>query len=257
MTRPLVLTIAGHDPCGGAGIQADIETITALGGRALSLLTCLTAQGTSGFRQHWPVPAEALSGAIEVLLQDLRPAAVKIGLLGDAAQAALLAGHLHGLKVPLVLDPVLSSGSGTSLATEGSIRALRKSLLPLTTLLTPNLPEALRLSGQKTPNAAAAVLREAGAAWVLISGGHGEEAEILSRLYGPEGQYEEFRHRRRPGNIHGTGCTLSAAIATLLACGLPVPRAVAGAHRFTAQAAARAITLGSGAPIPERLDREA
>ncbi len=256
MTRPLVLTIAGHDPCGGAGIQADIETITALGGRALSLVTCLTAQGTSGFRRHWPVPAGVLTGAIEALLQDLCPAAVKIGLLGDAAQAALLAKHLPGLEVPLVLDPVLESGSGTPLADETLIGMMREALLPLTTLLTPNLPEALRLSGQRAPDAAAAALQRAGATWVLISGGHGGEAEIRSRLYGPGGQYEEFRHRRRPGNVHGTGCTLSAAIATLLARSLPVPRAVAGAHRFTAQAVLRAISPGGGAPIPERLDHE-
>ncbi|RME35679.1 MAG: hydroxymethylpyrimidine/phosphomethylpyrimidine kinase [Gammaproteobacteria bacterium] len=255
--RPLVLAIAGHDPCGGAGIQADIETIHSLGGRALTLVTLLTAQNTRGLHHSWPVPADLLGAQLDLLLEDLRPAAVKIGLLGSAEQAKLLAGRLARLERPVVLDPVLASGAGQPLADGPLIEALRRHLLPLSTLITPNGPEALRLSGEETLTAAAGRLQTLGARWVLVSGGHGPEGEeVVSRLQGPGGVQEAFRHRRRPGNIHGTGCTLSAAIATLLTRGLAPPEAVRQAHRYTARAVAEAVTPGGGAPIPERLDIE-
>lgn len=254
MLSPIpVLTISGHDPTGGAGIQADIEAILSHGCHPLSLITCLTAQDTRDVKEIFPQPVGALAEQLEVLFDDIPVRAVKIGLLGsvEIAQAVALALRRHRPEV-VVLDPVLNAGGGRSLASDPLIQTLREELLPLTTVLTPNYREAQRLTGQRKIATCAEALLETGCGAVLITGGDEPTPLIYNTLYHANGR-KTFTWERLPQGVHGSGCTLASALAALLAKGLSLEEAARKAQQYTWNSIKHSFRLGHGQPLPRRL----
>lgn len=250
-----VLTIGGHDPGGGAGIQADLEAIGANGCHAASAITCLTVQDSCNLSSLGLVLPESVLAQARAVLSDQRVTAIKIGLLGSAALidplAELLLMHRD---IPVVLDPVLAAGGGTDLATESLINKLKSRLLPLSTLITPNRLEAERLCGGAHPSdELAALLVRLGAGAVLITGGHDGGAQVTNRLYDRTGLLDASAWPRLDGEYHGSGCTLAAAIATGLAKGSPLLEAVRTAQQYTWQTLATAYRNGRCQATPDRL----
>lgn len=248
--RGRVLTVAGSDSGGGAGIQADLKTITLLGGFGMSAITALTAQNTLGVRGIHPAPAEFVAAQIEAVLDDLGADTIKTGMLFDAEIVALVAATIARRGLPAVVDPVMIAKGGAPLLQREAVEAVRDKLLPRTYLLTPNLPEAEALTGlaigsEAGMERAARALQQMGARNVLLKGGHldGDAVDLL--LTG--GDLHRFPAPRIPSrSTHGTGCTFSAAIATFLAQGLPLVEAVAAAKGFITEAIRSAVPLGSG-----------
>lgn len=247
-----ILSIAGSDPSGGAGIQADIKAISALGGYAMAAITGLTAQNTRGVAAVRLVEPGFVAEQIAAIRADIRIDAVKIGMLGSAAIVAAVAGALEGLEAPVVLDPVMVAKGGDRLLAPEAVAALRDLLLPRATLITPNLPEAADLLALPPARDRAGMadqaqrLRELGARAVLLKGGHlgGEDSPDL--LAHPGGS-AWFEAPRLPGrNTHGTGCSLSSALACALGQGLDLPRAVARAKDWLSGAIAAADRLSVG-----------
>lgn len=248
-----VLAIGGHDPTGGAGLQADIEAIGAQRCRAFTLVTALTAQSTQAFLGLVPTaPADMLRQA-ECLLADIPMHACKIGLLPTGALAralvTLLTGRLTGC--PTVLDPVRASGSGHTIADPQTREAMLE-LLPHVTVMTPNSQEARWLTGESDLPRAAEALRRRGSKHVLITGTHENTAQVLNTLYSDTG-VQSYACERLPHVYHGSGCTLAAAIAAHLAMGVPVPAAVQRALDYTWNALKHAQPLGRGQWHPSRL----
>ncbi len=248
-----VLVIAGSDSGGGAGIQADIKAITALGGYAMTAVTALTAQNTLGVHGVHAVPPDFLRQQIDVVMDDLPPQALKTGMLHDAATIECVAELAEGAGrgLPLVVDPVMIAQSGARLLETEAMDALIGRLLPLTGLLTPNLPEAEALLGREIPDMhamaeAAQALRALGPQAVLLKGGHLPGEEIVDVLV--DGSRTESYHHRRidTRHTHGTGCTLASAIATGLAQGYPLERAVARARDYLLEAIRSAPGFGGG-----------
>ncbi len=247
-----LLTVAGSDSGGGAGIQADLKTFTALGTFGMSAVTAVTAQNTQGVSGVWELPPEAVSQQIRVVAQDLGIDAVKVGMLASAPLVAAVAEALDRYLpgCPLVVDPVMQAKGGHALLATDAVAELRRNLLPLATVVTPNLPEAAALVGFAVETTADQVragqqILAGGPRWVLVKGGHGAGAEIVDYLAGPDPQ--DYRHARiATPHTHGTGCTLSSAIAVGLARGLTVPQAVDLAERYVAGAIRHAPGLGRG-----------
>jgi hydroxymethylpyrimidine/phosphomethylpyrimidine kinase len=243
---PLVLSFAAADPTGGAGAQADVLTLAALGCHPLSVLTAVTVQDLHGVHRMQVLEAQLLTEQALRLLGELRVAAIKIGVVASAANAraiaALLAAHP---AVPVVLDPVLASGRGDALADAAVLDALLEHLLPLTTVLTPNTLEARALGG-----VAGCLAR--GCKYVLLTGTHADTPDVLNTLHGASGVVREDRWRRLPGSYHGSGCTLASAIAARLAHVDAVPEAVRAAQDFTWRALERGFRPGSGQHLPWR-----
>lgn len=256
--RPTVLCLSGHDPGGGAGLQADIETVAALGGHAAGVITAHTVQDTTNVRRVVAADPGLMREQVDVLLADLPVGAVKIGLLGGVEQPALLAGIVARIGRPAVLDPVLRAGGGADLGSDALIAEMKRSLFARIDVLTPNAAEARRLAGQQDLDACGAALVAAGARNVLITGGDepvdgtADEA-VVNRWYRRDGAPRAFAWTRLPGPFHGAGCTLAAAIATLLARGLPVAEALADAQAWVHGALARGFAPGRGRPIPGRV----
>lgn len=268
-----VLTIAGSDSSGGAGIQADIKTISALGCYAASAITAVTVQNTTGVMAVHAVPPEIVEGQIRAVMDDIHPLAVKIGMVGDEATiravSRALRGYIdNGSLHHLVIDPVMVSTSCSRLMQENAIAAFKSELMPMATLLTPNMPEAEVLSGVKlsegnyspTDNqssfderfdmAGGKIACEAASA-VLIKGGHSNVGnEKIDRLYDSEGTpMQTFTAESvATKNTHGTGCSLSSAIASMLARGMAVPDAIAYAKQWLTDAlkAGADVEIGSG-----------
>lgn len=249
-----VLVIAGSDPSGGAGVQADIKTVTALGGYAATAITALTVQNTTGVFAVHPVPPAVIRAQILAVLGDIGADAVKIGMIGerDAAEtvAATLSENAKG--VPVVLDPVLAATSGGALAAPDMVPALLERLLPLARVATPNADEAAALcgfpvDGEDAQRRAASFLVARGADAALVKGGHVPGADVVDLLLdGAEARaFRNPRIRTRAG--HGTGCTLASAIATGLAQGAPLGEAVARAIAYVRAALLAAPGLGAGA----------
>ena len=247
-----MLSIAGHDPGGGAGIQADIETASALGVHAATIISCLTVQDTINVYSLESVSVDLIRQQFETLTNDLAFDSCKIGLIGTAVTAELLVELLADKEPLLILDPILAAGGGKELAAEQLQITIKEKLLPITTLVTPNLPEAQRLTGQSTPEECAATLIHLGCDNALITGGHEEGNEVINRLYNRDGLAGEWNWPRLPGDYHGTGCTLSSAIAALLAKGVKLYPAVEQAQRFTQNTLLSASTIGQGQLIPNR-----
>lgn len=250
---PRILCIGGHDPTGGAGIQADIETITALGGQALSLVTALTAQDTHDVASLLPTPADFFSAAAGRLLHDIAPDAIKIGLIGSAALIPPLVRILRGFHGPVVLDPVLAAGGGFDLGAVRLVEAMREQLLPLVTLATPNRAEARRLAARIDAAQAARALIHAGAGAVLLTGADEAEGDVVTNhLYLGDRDPHAFQWPRLPQRYHGSGCTLSSACALYLATGDDPVTAVDRAQSFTATALRAATKPGGGQWLPWR-----
>ena len=245
-----ILTIAGSDSGGGAGIEADIKTIAALGGYGCTAITAVTAQNTTGVYGIHVLPGDFVKLAIATVLGDIGADAIKIGMLGNAEIVQAVAEALPA-DIPVVLDPVMVATSGAYLLTGDAIALLREQLIPRATLITPNLPETLALTGIAPESAAdferaGEKLLGMGAKAALIKGGHGI-AEILTDVLIHADGMEVITHPRIAGkNTHGTGCTLAAAIATGLAQGMALPDAVSRACRYLQKAIAAAPGFGAG-----------
>jgi hydroxymethylpyrimidine kinase/phosphomethylpyrimidine kinase len=251
MSTPTILTIAGSDSGGGAGIQADLKTIQALGGYGMSAITALTAQNTLGVTGIHEVPAAFVTAQIDAVAEDIGVDAAKTGMLAgrDIVLAVADAVERHGIG-PLVVDPVMLAKSGHALLAADARDAMRERMMPLATVVTPNLPEAAELAGTDVPGVdamreVARRVHDLGPDWVLLKGGHleGDPVDVLF-----DGR--DFTEIRRPRidtlNTHGTGCTYSAAIATCLGLGLPVPEAVERARDALQTAIEQAPNLGGG-----------
>lgn len=238
MTVPRILSIAGSDSGGGAGIQADIKTITMLGGYAMTAITALTAQDTTGVHLVEAASPAMVAAQIDACVGDLGVDAVKIGMLGSPAIAAVVAERLERLGVPVVFDPVMIATSGAALADADTIAAFER-LMALATLTTPNVPELAALGGD-------AALRARGIAW-LAKGGDAEGPEVTDRLAVPGAEDVIWTAPRiETRHTHGTGCTLSSAIATHLARGASLVDAVAEARQFVRAALLAAPGFGAG-----------
>lgn len=249
---PHILTIAGSDPSGGAGIQADLKTFSALGCYGMSVITALTAQNTTGVTAIHEVPPLFVRDQIDAIFSDIRVDAVKIGMAGSVKTIEVIAQTLLEYKPAyVVLDPVMVSQSGNQLISDDAIKALKKYLLPLADIVTPNIPEATILIG-KTPSSleeAAQQILSTGASAVLVKGGHGK-GENSNDLYMDRYQTLSLNEKRiKTENNHGTGCTLSAAIACYLAKGLPEAPACQAAKKYITAALKHAdrLSIGKGA----------
>ncbi|MCJ2134497.1 bifunctional hydroxymethylpyrimidine kinase/phosphomethylpyrimidine kinase [Methylobacterium sp. J-026] len=253
---PIAVTIAGSDSGGGAGIQADLKTFSALGVYGASVITALTAQNTVGVQGIHDVPAAFVARQIDSVFSDLAVRAVKIGMLSRPAVIEAVAEGLarHAGAIPVVLDPVMVATSGDRLIADDAVAALRDRLMARADLITPNLPEAAVLLGESVAEDDAAAVAQArrlvalGARAVLIKGGHGTGRESIDHLVTADGTLRTLAAPRiATANTHGTGCTLSAAVAAGLARGLTLPEAVAGAKDYLTAALAAADRLGVGA----------
>lgn len=250
---PVILSIAGSDCSGGAGIQADIKTISALGGYAASAITAITVQNTLGVEAVHTLPAHWVDRQIRAVLSDLKPDAVKIGMVADAAIVEVIANCLEDFHpAHVVYDPVMISTSGRKLMSDDAMEAIRERLFGLTTLVTPNLEEMAFLAGHpiRTVEEMTETGRKAAADWntvLLIKGGHLTGENMTDVLCMPDGTCRYFQATKISSrNLHGTGCTLSSAIATLLAQKHPVQEAVGLAKQYTRQAIAYASELSIG-----------
>ncbi len=251
---PILLCIGGHDPSGGAGIQADAEAARANGIHAATVVSCLTRQDTQGLRRLWPQPAAEVEAQCRLILADSQVRAIKIGLLGspDLARWLYQLADEHP-ELPLILDPVLASGAGQRVANPDLLDQMRSHLLGRCHLATPNLPEAQALSGVQAPDDCAARLLASGCRWLLITGTHDDSPEVINRLYGQDGSQHAWSWPRLPEEYHGSGCTLASAIAARLALGQTMEKAVAEAQDYTWQSLKRATRTGQGQWTPNRL----
>lgn len=265
------LTIAGSDPSGGAGMEADMKTMSALGVYATAAITAITVQNTLGVTESFPVPPHIIRGQIEAVIDDIHPAAVKIGMLGDRDTSLAVADALDGVRLPIVLDPVMISTSGHSLANEEAVEIMRQRLIPKAALVTPNLPEAAVLAEMEIHSpadmkeAAERILRN-GAKAVLVKGGHARGSVKRDLLLTRDGEcrtYESSTVDTR--NTHGTGCTLSSAIAAGLAMHMTLEAAVQMGKDYVQRAlqAGADVLVGGGhgpvnhffAPLPLRKEK--
>ena len=256
---PQVLVFAASDPSSGAGIQADILTLASLGCHPLTALTALTVQDTVGVQSIHPIGAELLEQQARTVLEDMPVAAFKIGVLGSVENVLAVAEIVSDYPdIPLVFDPVLASGRGDELSSEEIISAIREMLLPQTTVLTPNAPEARRLAerddddDEPSIDVCAQRLIEMGAQYVLITGTHENTPQVVNTLYGADGVIRRDQWERLPGSYHGSGCTLASAIAGCVAGGASIEDAVRDAQDYTWQTLAAGFRAGMGQLIPDR-----
>lgn len=254
MTPPRVLSIAGSDSGGGAGIQADLKTMLALGVHGMTVIAAVTAQNSVGVQGYWELPPAAVRAQLESVLGDIGVDAVKTGMLASPALVSTVAQGLAEVSAPIVVDPVSVSKHGDPLLSPQAVATLREELIPLATVVTPNLPEVAQLTGvvvdseADLPRAAAAMLA-LGPTWVLIKGGHldgsgsAESVDLLT-----DGASATLLRAPRLDNrhTHGTGCTLASAIASHLAQGVEVPVAVQAAKDYVTGAIEGGFALGAG-----------
>ena len=252
-TVPIALTIAGSDSGGGAGIQADLKTFMRFGAYGTSVITAVTAQNTTGVRAWEAVSPALVRAQIDAVAEDLRPDALKSGMLGDAVVVDAVAGGIeHHRLSPYVLDPVMVATSGDPLLSTGTVERIVERLFPLATLVTPNLDEAALLVGEPVTSpaemeqAARTLVDRLGACAALVKGGHLSGGVLVDVLYDGRSIQRFVHDRIATTNTHGTGCTLSAAIAARLAYGAPIGDAVETALDFVHRAIATAPGLGSG-----------
>lgn len=252
--RPVVLCFSGHDPSGGAGIQADIEAIASHRCHAASIITSLTEQDSCNVKKLIPQQVNNIISQFETLRKDFKISVIKIGLIGHPDIALALCEILMTCPgIPVVLDPVLAAGGGTELGSQSLIEIIVDQLLPLTTILTPNSEEARKLTGADDLAECGRILQHKGSDYVLITGTHEDSEWVHNRLFMPNGLSETFNWERLPHSYHGSGCTLASAIAALLAQGLDVFSAVNEAQEYTWQSLSAAYQPGQGQHNPNRL----
>lgn len=248
---PRILIIAGSDSGGGAGIQADIKTVTMLGGHPMTAITAITAQNTLGVQAVHPIPTEMVLAQMDSVLGDIGADAVKIGMIGSAETAEAVADRLAALDIPIVFDPVMIATSGSVLAEARTIAAFER-LMRAAFVVTPNLPEMQALGGEQ------AVL--AHGCHVVVKGGHAPGEEIIDRVLAPDGREIARAEGKRidTDHTHGTGCTLASALATGLGAGMSIEEAFQQAVRFVRIAILAAPELGAGhGPIGHNLGHNA
>ena len=258
---PIVLVFAATDPSGGAGIQADILTLSSMGCHPLSVITAVTIQDTMVVEDVLPIDAEWVADQARCVLEDMPVTVFKVGLLGSVEAIAAIAEVVSDYPdVPLVLDPVLASGRGDELASEDMISAMRELLIPQTTLITPNSLEARRLAQDDSNendepdlNECARRLLNLGCEYVLVTGTHENTVQVVNTLHDQQGVVRTDSWQRLPGIFHGSGCTLASAVAATIANGLGVPEAVRDAQEYTWQTLKFAYRTGMGQLIPDRL----
>jgi len=254
-TIPVVMTFGGSDPTGGAGLQADIEALASMGCHAATIVTAITVQDTQDVKSYAPLDAELIIEQARAVLEDMPVAAFKIGMLGSVEAVEAIHTLLQDYpEIPVVFDPVLSSGHGTELADEDVPEAMVSLLLPLTTVLTPNSLEAHALThGADSLDACAMALLESGCEFVLITGTHENTPKVVNSLYSNHRLLETFTWDRLPGSFHGSGCTLAASIAGLLAQGLEPFSAIHEAQEYTWETLNNSYRVGMGQSLPNRL----
>jgi hydroxymethylpyrimidine/phosphomethylpyrimidine kinase len=258
---PIVLVFAASDPSGGAGLQADIMTLSSMGCHPLSCVTAITIQDTMGVDDVMAIDAEWVADQARAVLEDMPVAAFKIGVLGSIETIAAIAEVVSDYpEIPLILDPVLASGRGDELATEEMVHGIRELLIPQTTVITPNSLEVRRLAANDADDSDDPDLAECarrlvatGCEYVLVTGTHENTPQVINTLYGQEGVVRSDSWQRLPGTYHGSGCTLASAIAATIANGLSVPEAVKDAQEYTWQTLKAAFRPGMGQHIPDRL----
>ena len=258
---PIVLVFAASDPSGGAGLQADIMTLSSMGCHPLSVVTAITIQDTAGVDDVSAIDSEWVADQARCVLEDMPVAAFKLGVLGSVETIAAIAEVVSDYpEVPLILDPVLASGRGDELASEEMVGALRELLIPQTTIITPNSIEARRLVAREAdddvdPHLAECARRlvASGCEYVLVTGTHENTPQVINTLYGEEGVIRSDNWPRLPGSYHGSGCTLASAIAATIANGLAINEAVKDAQEYTWQTLKAAFRPGMGQHIPDRL----
>ena len=258
---PIVLTFAAADPSGGAGLQADILTLSSMGCHALSVVTAVTVQDTIGVEGVLPLEAEWVADQARCVLEDMPVTVFKIGLLGSVEIIAAIAEVVSDYpEVPLVFDPVLSSGRGDELASDDIVIAMRELLVPQTTLITPNSLEARRLAINDGDDGDDPSLEECarrilalGCEYVLITGTHENTTQVVNVLYSQNGVERSDNWQRLAGAYHGSGCTLASAIAATIANGVPVAEAVRDAQEYTWKTLSSGYRPGMGQHVPDRL----
>ncbi|MCX7199728.1 MAG: hydroxymethylpyrimidine/phosphomethylpyrimidine kinase [Proteobacteria bacterium] len=259
-TPPIVLVFAANDPSGGAGMQADLLTLSSMGCHPLPVITALTVQDTRGVEDVLPIDADWVADQARCVLEDMPVSAFKLGVLGSIETIAAIAEVVADYpNVPLILDPVLASGRGDPFANEEMIAAIRELLLPQCTIITPNSYEARRLAADDREDEdldlarCAKRLLSAGCEYVLITGTHENTVQVVNRLYGEQGEIRSDAWQRLPGSYHGSGCTLASALAATLANGLPVEEAARDAQEYTWQTLKAGFRPGMGQFVPDRL----
>lgn len=258
-TPPLVLVFAASDPSSGAGIQADILTLASLGCHPLTAITAITVQDTTGVLSVQPLSAELLEAQARTILEDMPIAAFKIGVLASVENVLAVAEIVGDYPdIPLIFDPVLASGRGDDFSDEEVIAAMREMLLPQTTLLTPNAPEARRLAESDEDECEPSIevcaqrLIDMGVQYVLITGTHESTPQVVNTLYSRSGLLRCDQWERLPGSYHGSGCTLASAIAGCVAGGASIEDAVGDAQDYTWQTLSNGFRPGMGQFIPDR-----
>lgn len=254
-SKPVVLCFSGHCPTGGAGILADSEAIHAAGCHAISIITTLTQQDTHNLYHLKPVSNTFIKQQVKILLKDISISAVKIGLLADPLLVKWLGQFIQKLSVPIVLDPILWAGGGTKLNNKILINSICKYIIPFVTLVTPNQRELFALvSNTRSITKAANSLHQMGGKAVLVTGTDANKAtqNIQHFLYEKDKKHRIYISQRLPLTYHGSGCTLSASIASHLACGNSLENAIQKAQRYTFKTLKNSFSIGSGQQIPNR-----
>ena len=250
--KPVVLVIAGHDPSGGAGIQADIESIASAGCHATTVITSLTAQNTSEVVDVLPQNPDFFRTQIKLILEDMDIASCKIGMIGNLELIDVIESELSKIKCPVVLDPVISATSGKSFADDSICKKISSSLLPLTTIVTPNTKEAKILSQSNDLNSAANKLLALGSKAVLITGADEDTEDVINYFYTKNNMPVDYRWQRLTESFRGSGCTLSSRIAALLALGKDLKAAVEDAQAYTWNTLRHGLKPGQGQAQPDR-----
>jgi hydroxymethylpyrimidine/phosphomethylpyrimidine kinase len=251
---PVVLVLAGLDPTGGAGLQADIEAIACMGSHAAPVATAITIQDTANVVGYTPLSAGLVIQQARAVLEDVPVAAVKIGMVGSVETIEAIYTLLRDYAdLPVVLDPVLRASGGGSLASDATAAAMKSLLFPLTTIVTPNTHEARALTPEAdTLDACGVALLAHGAGMALVTGGDENSAEVVNTLYVNNRALERYKWERLDGSYHGSGCTLAAALAGLLAQGYEPYTAIYKAQEYTWQTLKHGYRIGMGQCIPHR-----
>ena len=251
---PVVLCFSGADPTGGAGIQADIETLCSHGCVAASIITAATVQDTTDVISFSPMPADLIIEQARAILEDMPIAAIKIGMVGSAEIAMAIHSIIMDYEhIPVIYDPVFSTETDGSLSTDELVDTVRTLILPVTKVLTPNIHEVHALApGSDTPNAAAIGLLESDVEYILLTGTHGNTPDIVHTLFSNNRELEKFHNERLPHKYHGSGCTLASSIAAQIALGQEVLGAVRKGLEYTHKTLVNAHRIGMGQYHPNR-----
>jgi hydroxymethylpyrimidine/phosphomethylpyrimidine kinase len=256
---PAVLTFAATDPTSGAGLQADVLTLASMGCHPLSVVTAITVQDSAGVENFMPLDSDWVADQARCILEDIPVVGFKVGVLASAEIVTVIAEIVSDYPdIPLVLDPVFTSGRGDELGGDDLVAAIRELLVPQSTVVTPNIPELRRLAQldedeEPGHGECAKRLLDSGCEYVLVTGTHDATASVVNTLYHRDGVVRSDTWQRLPGSYHGSGCTLASAIAANLARGLDVAAAVHEAQDYTWQALSKAFRPGMGQYIPDRL----